>query len=527
MAGQATSLAVPGFEHFRPLDTFVKALTARSQEGLHTFNYEAFLQHEIDKKRNDNSYRVFNNVNRLAKAFPQAHRGDEASEDVVTVWCSNDYLGMGGNQQVLDVMHETLETYGAGSGGTRNISGHNQHAVELEATLANLHAKESALVFTSCFVANDATLGTLGTQLPGCVILSDEANHASMIEGIRHAKADKIIFKHNDMADLETKLSAIPKSTPKIIAFESVYSISGSVSPIERICDLAEKYGAITFLDEVHAVGMYGPTGAGVAQHLDWDIHEQAFAGVGDRKRTIMDRVDIITGTLAKAYGGIGGYIAASSRLVDLVRSLSPGFIFTTSLPPAVMAGGQKSVEIQRHNQAARQKQQIHAQMVKRALVRKGIPVMANPTHIVPVAVGDAMKAKQASDLLLENHGLYVQAINYPTVPRGQERLRITPTPGHTHDLQLELVDALDMVWTQLGLRRLEEWIAELPTWTKFEGESEKGEQESLWSDKQLGAENIRDIEHQLSRMADWTFSPLDAEMVSGRAVVPEQPYSN
>lgn len=382
-------------------------------------------------------------------------------------------------------MHKTLHTYGAGSGGTRNISGHNEHAIELEATMAKLHGKEAALVFTSCFVANDATLSTLCSNLPGCTILSDASNHASMIEGIRHAKADKVIFKHNDLDDLESKLAALPVSSPKLIAFESVYSMSGSVGPIKEICDLADKYGAITFLDEVHAVGMYGPYGGGVAEHLDWDTHVQAEQGHGDRKGTVMDRVDIISGTLAKGFGGVGGYIAASSRVVDLVRSLAPGFIFTTSLPPAVMAGGKTSVQIQRSSTKDRKLQQLHARMVKQSLVAKGIPVMGNPSHIIPVLIGDPVKAKQASDLLLDNHGIYVQAINYPTVPHGQERLRITPTPGHTADLQADLVEALDIVWEQLGLKRLDDWVAENPSWTSFEGQASNSE--SIWTDAQLG----------------------------------------
>ncbi|KAK4553442.1 hypothetical protein LTR86_009499 [Recurvomyces mirabilis] len=481
--GGAASLSVPGYENFRPPPLYEKALSARTGQGLSKFDYEAYLQHEIDKKKNDKSYRIFNSVNRLAESFPQAHRGS-AGNDIVTVWCSNDYLGMGGNKQVLDVMHKTLDTYGFGSGGTRNISGHNEHAVKLESTLANLHGKEAALVFTSCFVANDATLSTLCSKLPGCTILSDESNHASMIEGIRHAKADKVIFKHNDLADLESKLAALPVSSPKLIAFESVYSMSGSVGPIKEICDLAEKYGAITFLDEVHAVGMYGPYGGGVAEHLDWETHVQAEQGKASRKGTVMDRVDIITGTLAKGYGGIGGYIAANSRIVDVVRSLAPGFIFTTSLPPSVMAGARTSVEVQRASVKDRQLQQMHSRMVKKALTAKGIPVMGNPSHIVPVLVGDPVKAKQASDLLLDNHGIYVQAINYPTVPHGQERLRITPTPGHTAELQADLVEALEIVWEQLGLKRLEDWTAEAPLWTTFEGQATNAE--SVWSDAQL-----------------------------------------
>lgn len=475
---------MPGYENFRPPSLFEKSLSAKTSHGLSRFDHEAYFQHLIDRKKNDRSYRIFNSVNRLANSFPQAHRG-AAQNDIVTVWCSNDYLGMGGHPKVLEAMHKTLDVYGAGSGGTRNISGHNEHAVQLEATLAKLHGKEAALVFTSCFVANDATLSTICSKLPGCTILSDAANHASMIEGIRHAKADRVIFNHNDLDDLESKLAALPVSSPKVIAFESVYSMSGSVGPIKEICDLADKYGAITFLDEVHAVGMYGPYGGGVAEHLDWDTHVQAEQGHCDRKGTVMDRIDIISGTLAKGFGGVGGYIAASSRVVDLVRSLAPGFIFTTSLPPAVMAGAKTSVQVQRSSVKDRQQQQLHSRMVKKALVAKGIPVMGNPSHIVPVLIGDPVRAKQASDMLLDNHGIYVQAINYPTVPHGQERLRITPTPGHTADLQADLVEALDIVWEQLQLKRLDDWVAENPAWTSFEGQA--GNDKSIWTDAQLG----------------------------------------
>lgn len=295
------------------------------------YNYEAFYNNELEKKHKDKSYRYFNNINRLAKEFPRAHMA--AEDERVTVWCSNDYLGMGRNKHVLKTMHETLDNYGAGAGGTRNISGHNKHAVTLEETLADLHGKEGALVFSSCYVANDATLATLGSKLPDCVILSDSMNHASMIQGIRHSGAKKVVFKHNDLADLEAKLAALSPEQPKIIAFESVYSMCGSVAPIEAICDLADKYGALTFLDEVHAVGMYGPRGAGVAEHLDYDVYANPNRTKESQKGSVMDRIDIITGTLGKAYGCVGGYIAGSAALVDTIRSLAPGFIFTTSLP--------------------------------------------------------------------------------------------------------------------------------------------------------------------------------------------------
>jgi 5-aminolevulinate synthase len=407
-----------------------------------------------------------------------------SKEDKVTVWCSNDYLGMGRNPHVLKTMHETLENYGAGAGGTRNISGHNQHAVALEATIARLHAQEAALVFSSCYVANDATLATLGSKLPNCVILSDSLNHASMIQGIRHSGAKKMVFKHNDVADLEAKLASIPPEHPKIIAFESVYSMCGSVGPIEEICDLADKYGALTFLDEVHAVGMYGPHGAGVAEHLDYEAHL-----AGRPKGTVMERVDIITGTLGKAYGCVGGYIAGSAKLVDTIRSLAPGFIFTTSLPPATMAGAKTAIEYQTTYQGDRRLQQLHTRAVKDALNAKNIPVIPNPSHIVPVLVGNAEVARKASDLLLEDWGIYVQAINYPTVPVGQERLRITPTPGHVREYRDHLVEAFVSVWKQLGIKRTSEWAAE----GGFIGVGEVGTkvEAPLWTDEQLEVDTV------------------------------------
>ncbi|KAI0180013.1 tetrapyrrole biosynthesis, 5-aminolevulinic acid synthase [Hypoxylon sp. FL1284] len=442
------------------------------------FNYDGFYQGELDKKHKDKSYRYFNNINRLAKEFPQAHGANR--EERVTVWCSNDYLGMGRNQQVLKEMHQTLEEYGAGAGGTRNISGHNRHAVELEGTIAKLHAKEGALVFSSCYVANDATLATLGSKLPECVILSDSLNHASMIQGIRHSGTKKIVFKHNDMDDLEAKLASLPLHVPKIIAFESVYSMCGSIGPIEEICDLADKYGAITFLDEVHAVGMYGPKGAGVAEHLDYEAHQQ-----GKPAGTIMDRIDIITGTLGKAYGCVGGYIAASAKLVDMIRSLAPGFIFTTSLPPATMAGARAAIEYQTEYNGDRRLQQLHTRAVKEALDARDIPVIPNPSHIVPILVGNAELAKQASDMLLSDYQIYVQSINYPTVPVGQERLRITPTPGHTREYRDQLVSAIDEIWNKLGIKRTSEWAAE----GGFigVGEAKASAEEPLWTDEQLG----------------------------------------
>lgn len=446
------------------------------------FNYEAFYQNELDKKHKDKSYRYFNNINRLAKEFPRAHMASE--QERVTVWCSNDYLGMGRNKHVLQTMHETLDNYGAGAGGTRNISGHNQHAVALEKTLADLHGKEGALVFSSCYVANDATLATLGSKMPDCVILSDSMNHASMIQGIRHSGAKKMVFKHNDLVDLENKLASLPPQQPKIIAFESVYSMCGSIAPIEAICDLADKYGAITFLDEVHAVGMYGPNGAGVAEHLDYGIYADSNRTKASQKGTVMDRVDIITGTLGKAYGCVGGYIAGSAALVDTIRSLAPGFIFTTSLPPATMAGARTAIEYQARYQGDRRLQQLHTRALKDDLTGRGIPVIPNPSHIVPLLVGDAETAKKASDMLLNDHNIYVQSINYPTVPRGEERLRITPTPGHNAELRSELVEALESVWNRLNIRRVSDWESQ----GGFVGVGVKDAEPvaSLWTDAQL-----------------------------------------
>lgn len=464
------------------------------------FDYHTFYNGELEKKHKDKSYRYFNNINRLAHEFPRAHTA--SAEERVTVWCSNDYLGMGRNPEVLATMHETLNMYGAGAGGTRNISGHNQHAVALENTLAKLHSKEAALVFSSCFVANDATLATLGSKMPDCVILSDSLNHASMIQGIRHSGAKKMVFKHNDLVDLETKLASLPLNVPKIIAFESVYSMCGSIAPIEKIQDLADKYGAITFLDEVHAVGMYGPHGAGVAEHLDYDAYaSQDTPNPHSTKGTIMDRVDIITGTLGKAYGCVGGYIAGSAALVDTIRSLAPGFIFTTSLPPATMAGANTAIQYQGRHNGDRVLQQLHTRAVKETLKELDIPVIPNPSHIIPLLVGDAEVAKQASDKLLEEHGIYVQAINYPTVPRGEERLRITPTPGHVKEHRDHLVTAIQSIWNDLGIKRTSDWKAA----GGFVGvgvEAAEAENTPIWNDSQLGLQpnENQDLEAAVQR---------------------------
>ncbi|ROT38792.1 tetrapyrrole biosynthesis, 5-aminolevulinic acid synthase [Sodiomyces alkalinus F11] len=487
VGGRDTTVKIPrSFAPIRPGESAI--LDAAKVK----FNYDAFYEHELGKKHKDKSYRYFNNINRLAKEFPRAHMAEK--DHHVTVWCANDYLGMGRNPQVLRRMHETLDEYGAGAGGTRNISGHNKHAVELEATVAKLHAKEAALVFSSCYVANDATLATLGSKLPDCVILSDSLNHASMIQGIRHSGTKKIVFKHNDVADLEAKLASLPLHVPKIIAFESVYSMCGSIGPIEAICDLADKYGAITFLDEVHAVGMYGPHGAGVAEHLDFEAHRQ-----GRPRGTIQDRVDIITGTLGKAYGCVGGYIAGNAKFVDMIRSLAPGFIFTTTLPPATMAGAQAAIEYQMEHAGDRRLQQLHTRAVKEALGQRDIPVIPNPSHIVPILVGNAELAKKASDMLLHDYQIYVQSINYPTVPVGQERLRITPTPGHTKEYRDQLVEAIDEIWTKLDIKRTSAWAAE--GGFLGVGEPEAAAEKPLWTDEQLG---IAEAKKEIKAAADY-----------------------
>ncbi|KAJ3301895.1 mitochondrial 5-aminolevulinate synthase [Blyttiomyces sp. JEL0837] len=416
------------------------AATTASTSNTETFNYDAFFKQELDKKHADKSYRYFNNINRLAQLFPKAHTG---TGDHVTVWCSNDYLGMSKHPQVLKSMKDTLDKYGAGAGGTRNIAGNAQLHLSLEQELSSLHEKPAALVFSSCFVANDATLSTLASKMPGCVIFSDASNHASMIQGIRNSRVTKKIFRHNDVKHLEELLKEHDINTPKIIAFESVYSMCGSIGPIKEIAALAKKYNAVTFLDEVHAVGMYGKTGAGVAEHLG-----------------VMNEIDIISGTLGKAYGVVGGYIAGSANRVDMIRSYAPGFIFTTSLPPAVVGGALTSIRHLKISPMERVGQQINTRALKTRLATYGIPVVPNPSHIVPVLIGDASTAKQVSDELLTRFGIYVQSINAPTVAKGEERLRITPTPGHTEKHMEVLVDALRTIWKERGLRTVKDWEA-------------------------------------------------------------------
>ncbi|KAM5535709.1 hypothetical protein V8D89_010696 [Ganoderma adspersum] len=447
------------------------------------FNYEKFYTDELEKKHQDASYRYFNNINRKADKFPIAHTGDP--KDEVEVWCANDYLGMGNNPVVLETMHRTLNAYGHGAGGTRNIAGNTGMHLALEAELAALHRKPAALVFSSCYVANDAALTTLGSKLPGCIYFSDNMNHASMIQGMRHSGAKRVIFNHNDLEDLEMKLAQYPKETPKIIAFESVYSMCGSVGPIAEICDLAERYGALTFLDEVHAVGLYGPRGAGVAEHLDYEVHKQAGQSPDPIPGTVMDRIDIITGTLGKAYGAVGGYIAGSTDFVDMIRSYASGFIFTTSLPPVNMAGARASISYQMEYNGDRQLKQLNVRDLKSRFEALDIPVVPGPSHIVPVLIGDATLTRLASDTLLEKYNVYVQAINYPTVARGEERLRFTCTPGHNKDQIARLAHVVDQVFTELGCKRTSDW-------RKEGGRASVGLLDAqpvkpIWSDEQLG----------------------------------------
>ena len=399
-------------------------------------DYEAFFTDHLGRLRDEGRYRVFAELERIVGAFPRArlHCEGKPPRDV-TVWCSNDYLAMGQHPAVVEAMQAAIGAQGSGAGGTRNISGTNTLHAALERELASLHNKQAALVFTSGYVANETTLQTLGAMLPGCELYSDAFNHASMIAGIRHSGAVRKIFRHNDVRHLEELLAAADPATPKIVAFESVYSMDGDISPINEICDVAHRYGALTYLDEVHAVGMYGDGGGGVAE-----------------RDGALDKVDIVQATLAKAFGVVGGYIASTEATIDFVRSCGSGFIFTTSLPPAIAAAALASVRLVRSQPELRARHQERAATLKRRLAAAGLPVMPSVTHIVPVFVGDAALCKQASDLLMERHAIYVQPINYPTVPRGTERLRLTPTPLHGDEDMAHLVDALQDVWQTLGL---------------------------------------------------------------------------
>lgn len=397
-------------------------------------DYDAVFSDAIAGIRAEGRYRVFTELQRIAGRFPHAVSTKIGQE--VVVWCANDYLGMGQHPNVLNAMKDALDGMGAGAGGTRNISGNHHSITALERTLAELHHKEAALVFTSGYVANEAALSTLGAMLPNCVMFSDADNHASMIHGIRQSNAEKKIFRHNDVDHLAKLLAVTDMRRPKIIAFESVYSMDGDIGKIKEICALARQYNALTYLDEVHAVGMYGPRGAGIAE-----------------REGLMDEVDIIQGTMAKGYGVIGGYIASRAVVVDMIRSFAPGFIFTTSQPPAIAAGAEASIRYLMQSNAEREQHQANAALLKQMLAEAGIPVLANETHIVPVMVGDPVKCKQASDILLEEYRMYVQPINYPTVRKGTERLRITPTPFHTPQMMGQLRDALVEIFARLGIR--------------------------------------------------------------------------
>lgn len=399
-------------------------------------NYDQVFDSAIERLHTEGRYRVFIDILRNKGAYPNArcfagHNGPKP----ITVWCSNDYLAMGQHPKVIGAMEEALHDVGAGSGGTRNIGGNTHYHVDLEAELADLHGKDGALLFTSGYVSNDATLSTLAKILPGCVIFSDELNHASMIAGIRNSGAEKQVFRHNDVAHLEELLAETDPAVPKLIAFESVYSMDGDVAPIHAICDLAEKYNALTYIDEVHAVGMYGARGGGISER-DEAAH----------------RIDIIEGTLGKAFGVMGGYIASDSRVIDVIRSYAPGFIFTTSLSPVLAAGVLAAVRHLKASSVEREGQQAAAAFLKKSFAEAGLPVMPSTTHIVPLMVGDPVRAKKVSDILLAEYGVYVQPINYPTVPRGTERLRFTPGPAHTVEMMRDLTSALLEIWQRLEL---------------------------------------------------------------------------
>ena len=400
-------------------------------------NYEAFFSDELEAVRNEGRYRVFTEIERKAGSYPHAKRYVEDGTTEVTVWCSNDYLGMGQHHKVTDAMHRIIDECGAGAGGTRNISGTNHHHVLLEKELADLHNKEDALLFTSGYVSNWAALGTLAARIPNCMVLSDALNHASMIEGIRHSKADRMIFEHNNPEDLDRKLASLDPDRPKLVAFESVYSMDGDIAPIAEILDVCEAHNAMSYIDEVHAVGLYGPRGGGIAE-----------------REGLMDRITVIEGTLGKAFGVMGGYIAASRDLCDYVRTFASGFIFTTALPPAVAAGACASIQHLKESNEERDLQKERVETVRKALDNIGIPHLPNPSHIIPVMVGDAHKCKFISDWLMDNHGIYVQPINYPTVPRGTERLRLTPSPVHDDGEVDRLINALSEIWSQCELAR-------------------------------------------------------------------------
>jgi len=400
-------------------------------------DYQAKLNEALSSVKDEGRYRVFADILRHRGDFPRASFHTPQGTREIVVWCSNDYLGMGQHPQVIQAMHNAIDEVGAGSGGTRNIAGTTHYHVELEHELADLHQKEAALLFTSGYAANDATLSTLARVFNDCVIISDELNHASMIEGIKRGGGPKRLWRHNDLGHLEILLKQLDPAQPKIVAFESVYSMDGDIAPIGEICDLAKQYNAMTYLDEVHAVGLYGPRGGGIAE-----------------RDGVLDKVDIIEGTLAKGFGVMGGYIAASSVMIDVLRSYAPGFIFSTSLAPVLAAGVLASIKHLKSSNVEREQHQERAATLRKMLADAGLPVMMCESHIVPVMVGDPVVCKQVSDDLLQDHGIYVQPINYPTVPRGKERLRFTPCPVHTDDMMRDLVNALDQVWTRRKISR-------------------------------------------------------------------------
>ena len=400
-------------------------------------DFERYFTDRLQDLKDEGNYRVFIDLERRRGEFPKAGQTDGETQREVKIWCSNDYLGMGQHPAVLAAMHEALDRSGAGAGGTRNISGTTHAHVLLEQELADLHGKDDALLFTSGYVSNWAAIGTLAAKIPGLIVFSDSLNHASMIEGVRHSRADKVIWKHNDIEDLRAKLAAAPVNAPKMIAFESVYSMDGDIAPIKEICDIADEFGAMTYLDEVHAVGLYGPRGGGIAE-----------------REGLMDRLTVIEGTLGKAFGVVGGYIAASAALCDFVRSFASGFIFTTALPPAVAAGAAASVRHLKSSQVERDLQKERVADVRARLDALGIEHLPNPSHIIPVMVGDPVKCKFISDTLLEEFGIYIQPINYPTVPKGTERLRITPSPVHSAEDIDHLIEALGALWERCQIAR-------------------------------------------------------------------------
>jgi 5-aminolevulinate synthase len=409
----------------------------RIQYGIKPMNFENFFKTELATLHSEGRYRVFTDIERHVGKFPRATFHGATGPRDVTVWCSNDYLGMGQNPEVLAAMHEALDTSGAGAGGTRNIAGTNHYHVLLERELADLHGKEAALLFNSGYMSNWAALGTLAARIPGCIVVSDALNHASMIEGVRHSRANKAIFAHNDPEDLRRQLAKLDPKAPKLVIFESVYSMDGDIAPIKELVEVAEEFGAMTYIDEVHSVGLYGPRGAGVAA-----------------RDGVEDKLDVIEGTLGKAFGVLGGYIAGSAAMCDFVRSYASGFIFSTALPPAIAAGALASIKHLKASNVEREQHQLRVKEVRSALDKAGIPHMMNPSHIVPVMVGDASLCKRISDELLDQFDIYVQPINYPTVPRGTERLRITPTPLHGPQDIERLVAALSSIWASIGLKR-------------------------------------------------------------------------